>query len=608
MKNIYLFCCFSFFALQGLTQEIQNLPKELASEVISNHEAEAPVERGGDMAFWSSDFSDATMWQAEAELGENGWEILTEGGGWFYGGNTINSDSGGEYAFVSNGDPNDGPLQGDYSLTTTNAIDVSTIESAVLEFQLYGARFTDSLKVQVSTDGENFITVGNHQDIGQLTAGGGSVTANPILRSFNITLDVQGESDLWLRFNFQTAASGTAYGWFIDDVNIFIPEPYDLSIGDVYTGDIIQDYEYTMTPLEQAHPINLGASMTNLGGAVAENAILHAEVFLDGGTDPVYTGDSDPINLTQGFTDLVWIFSDFVPSEIGEYTVTYEVLQDSTDLIPADNTSTKPFMITDYTWANDDYNNINTDFDGALGTVTAQDEWILGTSFTVFEPGTQFQAASVSFGSGTTEGANIAMTLWRIGDNIEYITDSDYTITEDDASTFNTNFSAIEMDDQVELEVGTTYIIGLQHISGQGQVVVDCATFDNDFSTFIYGAYGAGGATDWFVFDDISPAIRLMTDDIESVNENSELNLSVGQNFPNPINGKTNIPFELKKSSDVTISILDITGKVVFEQNYGRFEIGNNTIELNNLDLGAGVYTYQVATEDFSVSRRLVSN
>lgn len=609
MKKLYFLVCLSFLALQCYSQNIQNLSNSLATEFVENHETAINQSRGGDQPFWSSDFSDDSVWEAETVLGNYNWEISTNEGGWFFANGQINSDSGNEFAFVWNGDPTDATetlLQAEYDLTTANPIDVSTIESAVLEFQLYGARFTDSLKVQVSSDGTNFTTVGNHQDIGQLTAGGGSVTANPLLRSYNITLDVQGEDELWIRFKFQSAASGIAYGWFIDDVNIVIPQPYDLAIGDVYTGDIINDYEYTMTPLEQAHTLNLGGVMTNLGGEEAVDAVLHAEVFVDGSTDPVYTGDSDPITLVQGESELVWIYSDFTPAVTGDYTVEYEVMQTEMDAIPEDNTSSKPFMITDYTWANDDYNAINTDFDGALGNVLAEDEWILGTSFTVFEPGTEFQAAAVSLLA--EEGTEMAMTLWLLGDDIEFIASTDYEATEDDANVFSNDLTIIEMDDQVELQVGSTYIIGLQHFPGEAAVTVDCSTFDNDFSTFIFGGYGTGGATDWFVFDDISPVIRLLSSDIDSVDELNEEKLTVGQNFPNPVSGETTIPFSLEKPSNIEVRILDVTGKLVYSNDFGVFNNGYNEIQISDLDLTSGIYTYQVISNTFTANKTLLSN
>ena len=404
-------------------------------------------------------------------------------------------------------------VQGQSTLTTAAPIDVSGIESAILTFEMYGARFTDSLKVEVSNDGEIWELIGNQQDIGQLNSGGGSLTSNPITRTYNMTLNVEGNDNLWIRFNYETATSGIAYGWFIDDVTILIPEPYDLAIADVYTGDIINDFEYTITPIEQVHTINLGAEITNLGGLEAVNSRLAVEVFIEGTDDAVYTGESDPVSIAQGETVLLWIFSDFTPTDIGDYNVVFTAIQDEEDGIPGDNENEKEFRIDEIFWANDDYNNLDADWDGELGTVTVNDEWIIATTFTCFEPGTRFEAASISLGTGTVSSSDepleAAIVLFLNAAEPQFITSTEFEIVNSDI--FGSGFMSIEMEEQIELTPGESYIVGLQHLQGEGRLVLDASELDNDFSTLIFGGYGTGGAQDWFSFDDISPAIRIIT-------------------------------------------------------------------------------------------------
>jgi len=613
MKKIYtlIFTVLAFSA--GKAQNFQSLPSQIETEFRVNEELPQPSLRGGgEEPFWYSNFSDATSWEFESVFGNYNWVIGDTENGWFYGGD-INSASGGEYAFIWNGDPNNEDevlVQGQSTLTTAAPIDVSGIESAILTFEMYGARFTDSLKVEVSNDGEIWELIGNQQDIGQLTAGGGSVTSNPLTRTYNMTLNVEGNDNLWIRFNYETATSGIAYGWFIDDVTILIPEPYDLAIADVYTGDIINDFEYTITPIEQVHTINLGAEITNLGGLEAVNSRLAVEVFIEGTDDAVYTGESDPVSIAQGETVLLWIFSDFTPTDIGDYNVVFTAIQDEEDGIPGDNENEKEFRIDEIFWANDDYNNLDADWDGELGTVTVNDEWIIATTFTCFEPGTRFEAASISLGTGTVSSSDepleAAIVLFLNSNPPTFITSTEFEIVNSDI--FGSGFMSIEMEEQIELTPGESYIVGLQHLQGEGRLVLDASEFDNDFSTLIFGAYGTGGAQDWFSFDDISPAIRISTSDIISVPEINDKNLTIGQNYPNPVFGKTTIPYSLVSAQKIAFEITDMTGRVVYNEDLGTVSSGSKTLILNDLGLTGGLYNYTFIGEDFKVTKTLSSN
>tara|TARA_B100000795_G_scaffold86907_1_gene63257 strand:- start:7890 stop:9731 length:1842 start_codon:yes stop_codon:yes gene_type:complete len=613
MKKIYILLFTVLAFVVGRAQNFQTLPSEVATEFRANDEAPQESLRGGDEdPFWYSDFSDATLWDAETVLGNYNWVIGDTENGWFYGGD-INSSSGGEYAFVWNGAANDDTeilVQGQSILTTAESIDVSGIESAILTFEMYGARFTDSLKVEVSNDGLVWELIGNQQDVGQLTAGGGSVTSNPITRTYNMTLAVAGEDNLWIRFNYETATSGVAYGWFIDDVTILIPEAYDLAIADVYTGDIVNDFEYTITPIEQVHTINLGAEITNLGGLEAMSSRLSVEVFLEGTVDAVYTGESDPVSIAQGETALLWIFSDFTPTDIGDYNVVFTALQDDVDGIPGDNENEKEFRIDEIFWANDDYNNLDADWDGELGTVTVNDEWIIATTFTCFEPGTRFEAASISLGTGTVTSSDspteAAIVLFLNSNPPQFITSTEFEIVNSDI--FGSGFMSIEMDDQIELTPGESYVVGVQHLQGEGRLVLDASEYDNDFSTLIFGGYGTGGAQDWFVFDDISPAIRISTSDIISVPEINERNLTIGQNYPNPVFGKTTIPYSLVSAQKITFEITDMTGRLMYTQYLGTVSAGSKKLEISDLELTSGLYNYSFLGENFKVTKTLSSN
>jgi hypothetical protein len=81
--------------------------------------------------------------------------------------------------------------------------------------------------------------------------------------------------------------------------------------------------------------------------------------------------------------------------------------------------------------------------------------------------------------------------------------------------------------------------------------------------------------------------------------------LGVGQNYPNPTTGDTEIPYELKNSSVVSLTIFDVTGNAVMTQSQNS-SAGRSTFKVNSSVLSAGVYFYTVATTEGSITRKMI--
>lgn len=75
--------------------------------------------------------------------------------------------------------------------------------------------------------------------------------------------------------------------------------------------------------------------------------------------------------------------------------------------------------------------------------------------------------------------------------------------------------------------------------------------------------------------------------------------LRLGQNFPNPFNGTTIIPFELGEGSSVGIRVYDICGREVDALNLGRLESGSHSFQWRattstGFQLSSGVYFLEI--------------
>ncbi|MCE9539749.1 MAG: T9SS type A sorting domain-containing protein [Bacteroidetes bacterium] len=90
----------------------------------------------------------------------------------------------------------------------------------------------------------------------------------------------------------------------------------------------------------------------------------------------------------------------------------------------------------------------------------------------------------------------------------------------------------------------------------------------------------------------------VVTESALSINEDAVVNgVKIGQNSPNPFSNSTVIKYELEKSALVSLSIFDITGKKVAEQNEGNQISGKHAVKFNAEELPAGVYYYSLTVD-----------
>ncbi|HAP01154.1 MAG TPA: hypothetical protein DCQ93_04440 [Bacteroidetes bacterium] len=75
--------------------------------------------------------------------------------------------------------------------------------------------------------------------------------------------------------------------------------------------------------------------------------------------------------------------------------------------------------------------------------------------------------------------------------------------------------------------------------------------------------------------------------------------------FPNPADGTVNVHFSGAKTNSISIKVTDISGKVVFEKNYGEFN-GQLEEKVDLTNEAKGIYMVQVITERESYNSKIV--
>jgi hypothetical protein len=292
---------------------------------------------------WQDNFSDPTTWSIDnsGQSGaEFGWNINSTSQGWWSAtGISANGTSGGNNAELVNGNPTANPttqaLGVVYTMTTANPIDIAALggnNQVSIQFKQFGARFNDLQEIQISTDGINFITVGDNLDKEVLSAAGGAAYPNPDTKTINLASYISSNpTSVWIRFRWTTNFPGSAtnsnvwiaYGWYIDDVKIITNPDYDLSITSNYWGTA--GLNYYQIPTTQVAPIDFSTSVFNGGLTTLTGAMLKAEVFT--GATNLYTGMSSGTTVPSLDTATLDVLTPFTPAaSVSNYTLKRKII------------------------------------------------------------------------------------------------------------------------------------------------------------------------------------------------------------------------------------------------------------------------------------------
>jgi hypothetical protein len=101
-----------------------------------------------------------------------------------------------------------------------------------------------------------------------------------------------------------------------------------------------------------------------------------------------------------------------------------------------------------------------------------------------------------------------------------------------------------------------------------------------------------------------SITIKVIVSPVTGINTIASNNYSV---YPNPVNDEAYIEFNLEKSSDVNITITDVSGRKIITREYGSFESGNQIITMNFLELSVaeGIYFINLRTGEYSINKKV---
>lgn len=145
-----------------------------------------------------------------------------------------------------------------------------------------------------------------------------------------------------------------------------------------------------------------------------------------------------------------------------------------------------------------------------------------------------------------------------------------------------------------------------------GEAEIDDGAFgiavDQNDNYFLAGYIGVESGTNDLAFSYDMASVKYNGGGLNSLNitsGNIPENFGLHQNYPNPFNPSTKITFDIAENSNVTISIYDITGKLVSQVFNRDLNAGSYEINFNAAALSSGVYFYTISAGSFRETKKM---
>jgi hypothetical protein len=572
----------------------RNEIRPIAKKVGSTAKAEGDV-------LWTDDFSTPANWAQTTGTGHTGntgtggnWAILTAiptgitGQQAAYQWPATFSSASGNFAFINSDDAGGNATQDAYFTYQTN-INLSAYgnTSLYLTFSEYYRNFLDKTSVEVSVDGGTTWTIFEANPESEVPVNTNCVAGE--VETVNITAAKGANpwtNQVRVRFHYVGA-----YDWFwgVDNVKIVEAWDNDIKMNTWFQATdtaTTQGLDYYHLPASQVSfpGLTFGAQVKNNG------ALNQAAVSLIATATGGYNQTGTPIAINATFTDSLSITTPYIPTGIGTKTVNITTGITDTDSDLTNNQATFDMFVTQYEYSRD--NNITS---GSIGQISSQDslELKIGNVMEIFDntaiTAVKLRLATQAAGAvGAEFFSQIFKYDFTAGEWL-YLAETELASV---ASTAATWINLPILDGPLNVVAGDVLLVLAAHFGGADEIRFGLA--QNTFEGTVLGFTASNT-----IFQLTAPQavmIRLLDDPAASVAKlSNEFGMSV---FPNPANEVINI--SLNKEVSATITLLDVSGKVVRTQALNGISTSINTASLNS-----GVY-FVTINDGTSVSTQKV--
>ena len=585
MKKIYI-CLLGFFTASAFTAQVQNSnfsPLERKnSHLVGQIKPSKLTQNTKETILWSNSFNTPSDWVINNTAG-------TPGLGWGFSSNPAaipvtqlspfaSTTAANGFLFVNSDANNTADFDGTFintTATTSATINLTGQPVVRLRYQHNFRWWHDTRGVSVSADNGATWTdfeMSNEANYSLPNQNAG----NPEQTVIDISSIAGNQAQVKIRFYYNDNDYWAWY-WAVDDVALFVPEDYDLVMLGGYwgsTGAWGARLPYYQIPISQLAPLDVAGIVKNYG-ALTQNDVVFTAALASG----VWSGSSAPEAVLTGATDTISLTGALTPPPIvATHVINMSVSSSATDALPADNSilAAASVSVNDYIYARDKGTATNGTYNAGMG-------FEAGNIFDIFAPA-NLSGIDAYIDGGAVVGAEVYAKLYSV-DPTATTTAAAFVFVDESAPYILT---AADLGQKITLALSA----GAAPLSAGLSYVVVLGSFGDGGATddLIISTAGVSEASTSYYYDmtdntwyytTSTPMVRMNFDPSVGINE-VENNLGITV-FPNPANEVINI--SLNKEVSATLSLLDVSGKVVRTQTLNGISTSINTASLNS-----GVY------------------
>ena len=450
----------------------------------------------------------------------------------------------------------------------------------------------------------------------------------PAIYQANISDVAAGQPNVQIKFTWRNTS---LYFWQIDDFKLSEAWDNDLQMKfaqmEWTDGDVVSKRTPAfMIPKSQL----AGNSYTNFKAAALnfgeyDQTDSYFEVDITKNSQNVFHAEGAKKNLYTLVTDTTLITDSYTPTEFGHYRVDYNYKSKEIDDTPQNNTRSVYFNVTDSVYSHADNTSEEAFVWGleAYGTDGLPNlNHKVGVQYKIYN---DCEANSIS--AYIAGGLGDGQIDFRYGLYYVPVGEVDETPIELMVSE-SVGYDSTMIGKWITMELSKD---GESEFLKAGDLVYVCVDYNNQhtdkpskrYENLKIGAdqsfrildpvsIGMGEAQTWdkgnSYLNERILMVRLNINNHANINDGVELTrsaASVGQNFPNPFNRTTDITYDLVNDSEVAVSIMDLTGRVVMDVKEGFQPSGKHNIRIDASALDAGIYLYTLKAGGFSETKRM---
>ena len=621
MKKVYMIGMFWFAALAVNAQRVSNEYAPRVSEIKSEHKAKPTNQQVEKVIIWSDEFTTPANWTI-ANIGTNDeeWHFsndptlgetvtalpaalvpfasATAGNGFLL----VNSDG-------NNTSDNDG-TQIITTATTVTPINLTGYPNVLLTYQHSFRWYKDTRGVRVSAD--NGVTwtefeMSNFTDYTTPNQNSG----NPEITTIDISAIAGNQSQVLVQFYYD---DNDIWGWYwaVDDVSIIEKPLNDIqNIGVYFAGSNNEGVEYGRTPVDQLDAsYEVGGSIVNFGVNTQTNVNVVADFasftsnFAVGTVAP---GDTIGYNNVE------------TPSlALGTYNGTYTAVstEETSGSNFPNNIGLRSFAVTDNMYSQDGIGVYPpaTLVTGAIGSESFSEpvDTYLASMYHLKGVTNLISGFEIGLSAASAAGAELQISIMDtatfFADGFGVVNDLNgneaksgyYTLS---ASEISAGKIGVAFPQPISLAAGAYFAVVQVINTGSTPIYVldDQTVAQPSYASMINTLSDLGVATAYS--NGNAFAIRLKMGNQASVNEIEGLTaVSV---YPNPATSSTNVAIELNTESIVSVSVTDLSGKVVYSTDLGSVN-GVQNVAINTDSISNGAYLVNINVNGSTSTQKLI--